>query len=190
MNRIAIPPPASYLGHASVQHRPPASAGFVLETREPQNQVAGSEGDHHQYGALCWRMHRGKVEVLLVTSRDTGRWIIPKGWPVKGCSPMKSAVREAWEEAGVEGVATETPVGRYSYAKQRLPDPPIPCSVTVFPLRVSRLAEKFPERKERRRKWFRAEKAARKVAEAELRDILTLIDARPVLLNKSAVDGD
>ncbi|MEN9850080.1 MAG: hypothetical protein RL128_243, partial [Pseudomonadota bacterium] len=56
-----------------------------------------------QYGALCWRMHRGKVEVLLITSRDTGRWVIPKGWPIDGLAPAQTAAREAWEEAGVEG---------------------------------------------------------------------------------------
>ena len=55
-----------------------------------------------QYGALCWRMHRGKVEVLLITSRDTGRWVIPKGWPIDGLAPAQTAAREAWEEAGVE----------------------------------------------------------------------------------------
>lgn len=135
-------------------------------------------------------MHRGKVEVLLVTSRDTGRWIIPKGWPVKDKSPVQSAAQEAWEEAGVEGVAAQTPIGVYSYEKQRLPKAPIPCSVTVFPIRVLRLAEKFPERQERRRKWFRAEKAARKVAEAELRGILYHVDANPKALTNSPVDGD
>jgi len=64
-----------------------------------------------QYGAVCWRLHRGRVEVLLVTSRDTGRWIIPKGWPIDGLSPAGTAQREAWEEAGVEGEVIEDGLG-------------------------------------------------------------------------------
>ena len=125
-----------------------------------------------QYGAICWRMHRGKVEVLLITSRDTGRWVIPKGWPIDGLTPAGSAAREAWEEAGVEGVVAEAGLGLFSYDKLMTPKKPLPCQVEVFALRVAKLKEKFPERGERRRKWFAAEKAARKVNEPELRHLL------------------
>ncbi len=125
-----------------------------------------------QYGAICWRMHRSKVEVLLITSRDTGRWVIPKGWPIAGLSPAGSAAREAWEEAGVEGVISETGLGQFRYDKLLTPRAALPCQVEVFALRVARLKDKFPERKERRRKWFGAELAARKVDEPELRQLL------------------
>ena len=125
-----------------------------------------------QYGALCWRAHRGRVEVLLITSRDTGRWIIPKGWAVNGLSPAASAAREAWEEAGVEGPVLDADLGLFRYDKVLSPTKSRACEVRVFPLHVQRLADKFPERKERRRKWFAAEKAARKVAEPELRRLL------------------
>ena len=54
-----------------------------------------------QVAALCWRLRKGRAEVLLVTSRDTGRWVLPKGWPITGLSPQAAAAREAWEEAGV-----------------------------------------------------------------------------------------
>ena len=128
-----------------------------------------------QFGALCWRMHRGHVEVLLITSRDTGRWIIPKGWPIEGRSPANAAAQEAWEEAGVRGKVAETALGLYDYDKIRTPKAALPCAVTVFPLRVKELADKFPERRERRRKWFPARKAARKVAEPELRALLEAI---------------
>jgi len=126
-----------------------------------------------QFGALCWRLHRGQVEVLLITSRDTGRWIIPKGWPHDGRTPAGSAAEEAWEEAGVEGQVAEAPLGLYSYDKVLKPGVAQPCVVTVFALRVARLRRRFPERGERRRKWFAAIKAARKVAEPELRALLT-----------------
>ena len=60
--------------------------------------------ERHQVAALCWRMGQGgAVEILLVTSRDTGRWVIPKGWPMDGKSASAAAAREAWEEAGVKG---------------------------------------------------------------------------------------
>ena len=126
-----------------------------------------------QNAALCWRMHRGRVQVLLVTSRDTGRWIVPKGWPIAGKSGAETAAIEAWEEAGVQGaLETSEPLGLYGYDKLRTPKEAIPCVVSVFALRVTTLAEKFPERKQRRRKWFDARKAARKVAEPELRSLL------------------
>ena len=70
-----------------------------------------------QSAALCWRMHKGRVQVLLITSRDTGRWVIPKGWPMTGLSSAAAAAREAWEEAGVEGKVQETVLGTFVYDK-------------------------------------------------------------------------
>lgn len=138
-------------------------------------EVAGAA----QYGALCWRLHRGKVEVLLITSRDTGRWVIPKGWPMKGMTPSQAAAREAWEEAGVQGVAEAVQLGSFTYDKVMAPKPPVPCAVEVFPLRVKEMKSRFPERKQRRRKWFAAEKAARKVAEAGLRTLILSLAHTP-----------
>ena len=126
-----------------------------------------------QYGALCWRVAPRGVEVLLITSRDTGRWVIPKGWPIPDLSPEASAAREAWEEAGVEGAADPRCLGLYAYDKgigaERTP---LPCQVAVYPLQVDGLSNRFPEKKQRRRKWFSPEKAARKVAEPELQRLL------------------
>lgn len=142
-----------------------------------ETPVSGDE-TRTQYGALCWRLHRGKVEVLLVTSRDTGRWIIPKGWPISGLTPADTAAREAWEEAGVQGEVATDDLGAYGYAKVMTPTQAIPCSVQVYGLRVAALKDKFPERKQRRRKWFGVEKAARKVAEPELRALLLALPER------------
>lgn len=154
--------------------------GLMAEVRVEAGQEMRS-----QQAALCWRMHRGRPEVLLITSRDTGRWVIPKGWPMDGLSTADAAAREAWEEAGVEGRIQPDPVGYYSYDKLTN-GKAMPCMVSVFPLRVARLADKFPERKQRRRKWFAADKAARKVAEPELRALLNSFAADPVRL----VGGD
>jgi len=125
-----------------------------------------------QYGALCWRMHRGRVEVLLITSRDTGRWVIPKGWPMADKQAAEAAAQEAWEEAGVRGEVAAEPLGLYAYDKTRKTKEALPCVVSVYPLRVSALAKRFPERKERQRRWFGTEKAARLVAEPELQALL------------------
>ena len=125
-----------------------------------------------QYAALCWRLHRGKVEVLLITSRDTGRWVIPKGWPMPDRTPSEAAEIEAWEEAGVKGEVAAQELGLFSYDKVLCQNRSVDCAVQVFALRVASLADKFPERRERRRKWFAAEKAAKKVAEPELRRLL------------------
>jgi 8-oxo-dGTP pyrophosphatase MutT (NUDIX family) len=146
---------------------------------DPKPEAPSFEGDTcpTQYGAICWRMHRGKVEVLLITSRDTGRWVIPKGWPMEGCSPAEAAAREAWEEAGVEGLVTKDGLGLFAYEKVLSPKHALSCQVEVFALRVAKLVSKFPERKERRRKWFAAEKAARKVVEPQLRQLLQHLPA-------------
>ena len=145
---------------------------------DPVLSPASGDDSRPQYGALCWRMHRGKIEVLLITSRDTGRWVIPKGWPISGLTPADTAAREAWEEAGVEGDIADAGLGQFGYAKVLSPKKSIPCSVQVFGLRVAELKGKFPEHKVRRRKWFGLEKAARKVAEPELRHLLLTLPER------------
>lgn len=142
----------------------------------------GEEGPRNQFGALCWRMHRGRVEVLLITSRDTGRWVIPKGWPMDGKTPAESAEQEAWEEAGVRGQKVNEALGLFTYDKQRGAKEALPCVVSVFPLRVEELAARFPERKERRRRWFGAEKASKLVAEPELRALLQKLASNPEML--------
>lgn len=156
--------------------------------RTTEASLKGAEqAPRSQYGALCWRMHRGHVEVLLITSRDTGRWVIPKGWPIDGLHPAASAAREAWEEAGVLGEPAAQALGLYTYDKILKTEAALPCAVAVFPLRVEELAAKFPERKERRRKWFAAAKAAKKVAEPELRALFTALADDPALIPGAAV---
>jgi 8-oxo-dGTP pyrophosphatase MutT (NUDIX family) len=125
-----------------------------------------------QCAALCWRRVQGRVEVLLVTSRETGRWVIPKGWPVAGLPETEGAAREAWEEAGVRGEIGAACLGVYAYDKvlDRAGAAPqaVPCVVAVYPMQVTALRKDFPEAAERRIKWFPPGKAARKVTEPEL----------------------
>lgn len=153
--------------------------------RSPAHQFASAAGNPQpQYAALCWRMRRNVPEVLLITSRDTGRWIIPKGWLCAGTDGPGSAMQEAWEEAGVTGRLGPAPIGLFGYNKVLSPNVHLPCAVTVYPLRVSALARHFPERKLRRRKWFTAEKAARKVAEPGLRALLLAVATGAMVLTK------
>ena len=71
-----------------------------------------------QYGMLPYQFtDANSLEVLLVTSRQTRRWIIPKGWPIKGLKPPKSAAREAYEEAGIRGTVGAKSIGVFSYQK-------------------------------------------------------------------------
>ena len=135
--------------------------------------LAGAEAAHSQFGALCWRLGPAGVEVLLITSRDTGRWVIPKGWPISGLTPEASAAREAWEEAGVEGQPDPQCLGQYCYDKGLGAErAPLPCQVAVYGVQVAALSDRFPEKKQRRRKWFSPDKAARKVAEPGLQALL------------------
>ena len=135
-------------------------------------QGAGVDGTRMQYGALCWRPGEDGPEILLITSRDTGRWVIPKGWPMPGQSPEAAAAQEAWEEAGVSGVMNPLCVGRFGYQKCLSLTSSVPCAVAVFGMRVDKLAKTFPEMKERRRKWFSQQEASTLVAEPELAVII------------------
>jgi 8-oxo-dGTP pyrophosphatase MutT (NUDIX family) len=130
--------------------------------------AAEASGARMQYGALCWRMGDAGIEVLLITSRDTGRWIVPKGWPMPGLAPEAAAAQEAWEEAGVEGVMNPVCLGRYGYQKCLSVTAQVPCAVAVYGLRVVRLSDKFPEAKERTRQWFAQDIAATMVNEPDL----------------------
>jgi 8-oxo-dGTP pyrophosphatase MutT (NUDIX family) len=142
------------------------------ETMGRKDEVAAQGADtgavRLQYAALCWREGAAGVEVLLITSRDTGRWVIPKGWPMTGLSPEDAAAREAWEEAGVEGVVSPVSLGRFGYLKEMAANPAVPCAVAVFGLRVENLASKFPEKAVRKRQWFRPNEAATLVREPDL----------------------
>ena len=141
--------------------RSPASAAYSI-----------GEDPRTQYGAICWRKTGGRFDVLLITSRETGRWVIPKGWPTKGLSAAGCAEREAWEEAGVEGKVSKNCLGLFSYQKVLVQAQSMLCVVSIYGLRVEKLLRRYPEQRQRQRKWFAAGEAARLVAEPELRDLL------------------
>lgn len=131
-----------------------------------------------QVAALPYRRRNGSLRVLLVTSRETRRWVLPKGWPMRGRKPHQAAAREAWEEAGAVGQADKRPLGAYVYQKRLPGGACIPCAVTVFPLAVKRLAGRWPERDERERRWALPEEAAELVEEPDLAALLRAFGAQ------------
>ncbi len=126
-----------------------------------------------QVAALCTRDTSPGGDVLLITSRDTKRWIIPKGWPIDGLNGPETALQEAWEEAGVRATEVgQTPVGYYSYDKKLSDGTAQPVTTSVYHIEVSDLADDYPEADQRTRCWVSRKVAAERVQEPELRDLL------------------
>ena len=122
-----------------------------------------------QYGVIpVRRTAQGRLEVLLITSRDTRRWVVPRGNPIAGKTPAESAAQEAFEEAGVLGRTDAEPLGRYRYEKRRRNGSAVPAEVDLFRMEIETVADRWPEMTERDRRWFGLEEAAANVAEAEL----------------------
>jgi 8-oxo-dGTP pyrophosphatase MutT (NUDIX family) len=126
-----------------------------------------------QYAALPWRKAAdGRIEVMLITSRETRRWVIAKGWPITGLNPGDSAAQEALEEAGVTGEVWSEPVGAYDYEKRLKNGDLQPVEVEVFPLSVRKELDAWPEKGQRERRWFAAAEAADLVAEPRLSELI------------------
>ena len=122
-----------------------------------------------QFAALCYRLLDGEANFLLITSRRTKRWILPKGWPENNMTPAESAANEAFEEAGVTGDHNERPLGMYIYEKSSLSGESYPCLVTVFSLEVEKVLPDYPEKAERQREWFNIFDTLKRVKEPELK---------------------
>lgn len=125
-----------------------------------------------QCAALPYVEVDGKKLVLLVTTRGRGHWTIPKGWPKPKMSDPALAAREAFEEAGVEGKISRTPVGTYDYVKRLHFFAWISCRVTVYPLLVDRQLLTWPERDSRKLVWAAPEDAASLVRIGQLKELL------------------
>lgn len=158
-------------------------------TLQKKAQLPISTGDGHksdvrtQFAALPFKLDdAGKVRILLVTSRRAGRWIVPKGWPMDGKRPAAAAMQEAFEEAGVDGKGYDQCLGLFSYQKTLDDVGDLPCLAALFPVKVSKLLRKYPEKGQRKRRWFNQKKAASKVDEPELARLIRTFD--PGLLDR------
>lgn len=128
-----------------------------------------------QVAALPLRKRKGKTQVLLITSRETKRWVIPKGWPMDGVTDYQAAKIEAFEEAGVDGRISKVPLGHFDYEKRLKSGGVKHVRVMIYALKVSTLKRNWPEKDQRERKWFSPETAAERVLEDALKAIIAAV---------------
>ena len=168
-------------------NHPTLGIGAMLISHCTRNQIMerirrlfGAPPSRLQAAALPWRIAAsGEIEVLLVTSRGTGRWVLPKGWPEGAEELFDAAAREASEEAGVRGIVSSIEIGSYFYSKVLAGGVEKRCQVPLFPLEVTQEAERWPERRERERRWFSPSEAARLVAEPDLAELIVQYCVNP-----------
>ncbi|SFE51629.1 NUDIX hydrolase [Roseivivax sediminis] len=131
----------------------------------------------YQVAALCFRRDSGRLEILLITSLETRRWILPKGWPKTGFDAGGVALEEAWEEAGVKPRgARPRRIGRYRYDKRLRGGIPVPTDVDVYAIDTEKLYDDYPEAGRRERQWMSPQDAAASVDEPGLKDLLADVD--------------
>lgn len=124
-----------------------------------------------QAAVLAYRFENGIPQVLLVTSKGRGRWVLPKGHIDAHETAVDAAQREAYEEAGIKGKIADTHIGKFSYQKHDEPDDVI-FIVKVFPMRVSEILDSWPESDLRQRAWMSFQNAAKDVEESQLQELL------------------
>lgn len=145
----------------------------LLQKLAQHSDVLFKDRFREQYAALCYRRDpdSGNIAVLLVTSRESVRWIMPKGWPIRGRKPHQVAAIEASEEAGVRGNIRKKPFGYFTYLKVLDNGESAPCIVQVYLLEVESMDEAFREKGQRVLEWVTCAEAARRVREPELRGL-------------------
>ena len=125
-----------------------------------------------QYGAIPYRRAKDGIEIMLITSRSTRRWIVPKGWPLARTPSRDVARLEALEEAGLEGTIGKRRFGFFHYQKRLKDGSVVLCRVDVFAFEVGRQLDNWLERSERKRRWFDAQRAIKLVREDELKALI------------------
>jgi 8-oxo-dGTP pyrophosphatase MutT (NUDIX family) len=126
-----------------------------------------------QFGAVPFRVRRGRIEVMLVTARDGKRWLVPKGWPMKR-GPRYTARKEAFEESGVKGKVQRKPLGTLKYRK-KIRSRRTKVNLRLYPLAVKKQVRRFPERKQRLRRWFSLKRAVERCRDPGLGRLLRRI---------------
>ena len=153
-----------------------AKRGYIAEK---VRRLLGGTPSRVQVAALPWRRTAKGLEVMLITSRETRRWVLPKGWPEGNEELWDAAAREASEEAGVAGAISREELGRYYYAKLLPSGAEKRCEVHVFPMRIDEIREKWRERQQRDRQWFSPAEAARNVRERDLAELIQAFGRDP-----------
>lgn len=139
----------------------------------------------NQAAALPVRLHaQGFVEVMLVTARRSGRWIIPKGWLEPGLAPYEVAAKEAEEEAGLIGEVDRQPFGSFIYDKRLPSGMVVPCHVMVHLLPAPGQLAQWREQDQRRCLWLGSREAARLICNLTLRRLVQKIGRQPERLRR------
>jgi ADP-ribose pyrophosphatase YjhB (NUDIX family) len=134
-----------------------------------------------QVAALPYIELGSRIDILLVTSRRRGRWILPRGWPVEGKPFASASAREARQEAGAVGEISQVSIGDYSYNKRMEQGYRVPCRVYVYPLRVTHQCLDWREKAERNQRWSDITTASAIVRQQGLADFLRDLARRPNL---------
>jgi 8-oxo-dGTP pyrophosphatase MutT (NUDIX family) len=163
--------------------------GISFRMQFSRSSLSKKMRDATQLAALPFRVGTtGRPEIMLLTSRETGRWVIPKGWPIKDLKPRLVAAREAYEEAGLVGsITSKRPVGIYHYEKQ-FAEGGLLCEVRVFLFRVDQQLDDWPEKAQRETRWLNPAEAAALVDEGGLAEIVRLASHQLQRLTRKAVD--
>jgi 8-oxo-dGTP pyrophosphatase MutT (NUDIX family) len=138
--------------------------------------IRTERAERRQVAALPWRRGADGLEIMLVTSRETRRWVTPKGGRMPGKTDAEAAAIEALEEAGIEGAVGDEPLGTFRYLKVLKRRAPRWCVVSVYPLEVTTVHAAWKEQGERDRLWMSIEQAAACVGEPDLADIIRDFD--------------
>ena len=144
------------------------NARATTATATPAKKTASA-----QYAALPYREGANGLEFLLITTRRTHRWIVPKGWPMDGLAPHAAAAREALEEAGISGEIDVKSIGSYRYFKERKSGELVPCKVDVFALKVKQQRKTWAEKDARELLWCSLNEALACVGEPGLRQVIS-----------------
>ncbi|WP_246130139.1 NUDIX hydrolase [Nitrospirillum pindoramense] len=153
----------------STRCHPLPHAAPILVSEPPSTPCEATE---RQYAAIPVRIRDGHLQVMLITSRETRRWVVPKGWPEKKLNARGVAANEAFEEAGLIGTIHKKPLGTFHYFKVMPSGKRLPCAVDAYLFEVERELEDWPEKHQRERRWVSPSQAALMVAEGGLVSIL------------------
>lgn len=151
----------------------------VAKTKTADGKSKPSSRGKVQFAALPWRqLDDGTAEILVISSRETRRWVIPKGWPIKGLAANMTAMREAYEEAGIEGYPSMATLGAYGYLKRLRSGRETFITVDVYALQVTVEHADWPEMHQREKRWVPIAEAAQLVDEPELKLIISAFQPR------------
>jgi len=132
-----------------------------------------------QIAALPYIFIKDEIKVCLITTRETKRLVIPKGWPKIGVPSYEMAAIEAKEEAGLIGSIDKKSIGTYNYKKRLHIFARITCEVKIYPLKVDQQLIDFPEKTQRTLHWLTIKEAAEKVSEADFAKLLLSLEHNP-----------